>query len=88
MKVIYKYKLDFSEIQDVPMPAGAKILSAQMQKGSLCMWALVDPAKVDESVRIYIAGTGHNINNENMVYIDTFQQLGGEFVFHAFRGIE
>ena len=48
MKTIWKFELELRTIQHVIMPAGAVILTAQMQKDKLCIWALVDPEGVPE----------------------------------------
>lgn len=42
-RTIWKYPLAITDTQNVMMPEGAEILSAQMQGDTLCLWALVNP---------------------------------------------
>lgn len=86
MKTIWKYALEVSDRQTVNMPVGSKMLSIQTQNEKPCLWVLVNPKEVgliDITIRIY--GTGHNIESEQLTYIDTFQLSGGMLVFHAFK---
>lgn len=85
MKMVYKYKLDTTDVQTVQMPKGAEILTVQVQSGYWpCLWALVDPTQEMENMKIRIAGTGHYIEEDIVKYIGTFQLQGGALVFHAF----
>jgi hypothetical protein len=62
-KVIYKYPLKVTDVQEVQMPAGARVLSAQMQQQPfgeiLCVWALVETDEPNEARRFYVVGTGN-----------------------------
>lgn len=86
---IWKFPLQFGTGLQVKMPRGAKILTAQVQKEKLCIWAIVDPENNVEVRNFSVAITG---SNEDMVeglfkdnYIGTFQMAGGEFVGHLFE---
>ena len=39
---ILKYKLDFNDNFTIPMPQGAKPLYVGVQRGTPCVWCLVD----------------------------------------------
>ena len=69
------------------MPAGAKILSVQVQRDNCCIWALCDDGKnvKSEKREIAIYGTGNPIPDNPWKYISTFQLFGGDLVFHAFE---
>lgn len=86
---IFKYPLVVTDEQTVRMPgARPKILSAQVQNGTICLWALVDAASpVISDVKISIFGTGNPLpeNVGTMVFIDTVQLHGGSLVFHVFQ---
>lgn len=86
MKTIYKYSLELVEFQKVELPENAEILSIQLQRGWICLWALVDTLanKVERSFEIY--GTGQEIekSNGNRKYLTTFQTESG-LVFHVFE---
>lgn len=86
---IYKYTLAVDDEQAVVMPQGSKILSAQVQRESICLWALVDEGAYGRETRtIRIHGTGHDVpNSDNLEFIDTVQLVGGELIFHVFEVI-
>ena len=88
MKTIYKYPLPrLGALNQILMPSGARILSANMQGSNLCVWALVDP-DAEMVVRTFVVrGTGHPCpNTENLAFVDTVQ--APPFVWHLFDGGE
>jgi hypothetical protein len=86
MKSIYKYPITVTDQQTVSMPAGAEILTAQVQRGQVCLWARVDPQKDDVRTQrnIRVAGTGHSVGPD-WKYIGTVHLMGGDLVFHIFE---
>lgn len=87
MKTVYKYALKLSAIQTVTMPGAmsAKLLSVQVQRDIICLWAFIDTDLPNEDIQIIIAGTGHPVEYDSVHHIDTFQVKGGEGVFHVFK---
>lgn len=88
MKSIWKYPLGVTDIQDVPMPIGAEVLSVQIQHGMPCIWAIVDTAGKTEHRVFKMYGTGHPLTineKDNEVFIGTFQVNAGALVFHLFE---
>ena len=91
MDMIYKYILDLEHEQILNMPDGAKFLSAQAQKGKICVWAIVDPDELPVEYTFNVYGTGHPLP-EDLVkkiekcgsgcFIDTVQMSG--LVLHVF----
>ena len=81
--VIYKYELALTERQVIQMPDCPEILSAQVQDGSIFLWALVIPSLKDIDVSIAVYGTGEPIYSANETYISTCQLNG--FVWHIFK---
>ena len=84
MEVIYKYPLQImSGIQTVELPDKSKLLSAQMQGSSLCLWARVNPkfAKINRHFRVI--GTGQEFNSVGLEYVATIQDA--PFVWHLFE---
>jgi hypothetical protein len=85
-KTIWKFPLkgphDYNEIE---MPKGAEILTAQVQNKTICLWAMVDPEAPKETRMIEIAGTGTTIIDPDgpRKYIATVQV--GPYVFHLFE---
>ena len=81
---IYKYKISLLDKQELILPKQAKILSVQVQNGSICIWALVDENLEKEKRQVLIIGTGENIEDDLFVYtyIGTIQQA--PYVWHIF----
>ncbi len=83
-KTIWKYHASPSGRWTQLMPAGAEILSVQIQRGQVEMWALVD-ANRPEEVRAFVTyGTGHPMPDDPGKFIGTFQLASGDLVFHLF----
>ena len=86
-KTIFKYKLKIEGLQAVTMPAGAKILSVQIQNGLPCAWALIncdEKETCDKHIETY--GTGRYIRYDlgiSREFISTYQV--GNLVFHVFE---
>jgi len=85
MKTIHKYPLRITDTQDVPMPFGARILTAQLQNGGLSLWALVENGNTPEPREVRIVGIGNPADVEGFDYIATVQ-MGGDWqlVWHVF----
>ena len=82
--VIYKYPLEEGiGSQQVELPAGARILCAQMQGPSLFLWAIVNPVHPFEHRNFFVVGTGQPFPEGTASYISTVQQ--GPFVWHVFE---
>lgn len=87
METICKYEIMFRVSQSITMPEGAKILSVQNQRGSLCLWVQCDTRKSMQQRTIVIACTGDRLycpGNE-FKYIDTVQE--DMFSWHVFEQI-
>lgn len=85
MRTIYKYKLEpnFGTLQ---MPKGAQVLTVQIQHGTPCLWAKVDPTQPTERRTFNVYGTGHEMPDDPcLVYVATFQVDGGALVWHVFE---
>ena len=86
---LYKYPLDLSceQPQSLSLPAGAKILSMQVQHGRPCLWALVEPNAASECWTVRIVGTGAPFELQpHEAYLGTVQMNDGALVWHAFGG--
>jgi len=89
-KEIWKYILEVENNFVIEMPKGADILSAQVQFGIPCIWALVNPTAEKEKRSFLIVGTGHQIHYDmgvNYKYIGTFLLMQEAFVAHLFENI-
>lgn len=91
--VVWKSVIKIIRDGDVTLPKGARILTAQMQGSSLCLWSLVNSAMPEELRTIRVYGTGHPIAPPDTLaddplstlrYIATVQDRGG-LVWHVFE---
>jgi hypothetical protein len=87
MQTIYKYPMKLEDEQLIDMPRGAEVLTVQVQRDAVWLWAKVDPDEPLIPRRILTHGTGHEVTEAAGRYIDTFQLHGGDLVFHVFEGI-
>lgn len=84
IKRIHKYPIAIDDDAYAKMPLGAEVLTAQIQHGRLCVWALVDTERQLSRRTFRIVGTGYPIPDwEALRYIATAQD--GHFVWHVFE---
>ncbi len=85
---VYKYPITPpSNYFTLDLPKGAQILTADVQGGIVCLWALVDPEAPTQTRKFRWAGTGHEISEapENLRHVSTFFMQGELLVFHIFE---
>jgi hypothetical protein len=86
MRKVLKFKIETKDVNKIEVPLDAKFLSAQCQKGQICVWALCENTTLKELRIVEIFGTGHDIpDDENLIFIDTVQLLDGDIVLHVFE---
>lgn len=93
---IYRYELDVTDTQDVPMPAGATLLHVEaLGHRQIELWAAVDPQALTRTRVIAIVGTGHDfttflpIENHYLGTVIAFPGMGAaRAVWHVFDGGE
>lgn len=83
IQTVWKFPLALAQTQDVLMPAGARILSIQVQDEMLCAWALVNPEADRERRYFLIVGIGHEMPKGRYTYLATVQM--DSFVWHVFE---
>lgn len=94
-KFLYKYFIEHNDIEDfyngkITLPINAKILSVQIVKDSLCVYALVDPTETETCIiEFLISATGNSFGdqeitelNENCLFMGTFVDSGA-LVWHV-----
>lgn len=85
MKTIYKYTLE-SPQSEIQMPAGAKILTAQMQGVQMVLWAeCVAGEEAKDTRRIEVFGTGHKMPDAQRTYIATVPD--GDYIWHVYENL-
>jgi hypothetical protein len=83
---IWKFQLQVVDLQEVDLPAGAKILTVQMQGALPYLWALMSPTAPKIKRAFYIFGTGHTITQELVAALDYVGTVHfGMFVWHVFE---
>jgi hypothetical protein len=85
--MIYKYPLELTDSQELFLPKDGLILSVQIQRNQIMLWALVDSNVKDHERRIIrIYGTGQeHIPASELRFIATVQMNNGQFVWHVFE---
>jgi len=88
--VIYKYELHVGAATAIVMPAGAIVLTVQMQGNRLVMWALLDATlPLTETRTFRVVGTGHPIPDiAQLHYLGTAQMHGFGLVWHVYEKFE
>lgn len=85
---VFKYVLE-PGVSAITIPEGAEILTVQVQREQLVLWALVDPTAPTEIREFRVMGTGHEIGPEigpdRHTYVGTAQLMGGALVMHVFE---
>ncbi len=86
---IFKYPIEVKDRFYVDMPAGARILSVQVQHNIPQIWAVVDVLMPKVERAFWVRGTGHELGIAAAgKFVGTFQLDGGSLVFHLFDGGE
>ena len=87
MREVWKYQTPIEDRFGIEMPKNAAILCVQVQNGTPCIWVLVDPRQAEKETKQFrLAGTGHRMENHEIVkYIGSYQLSGGQLVFHLFE---
>ena len=87
IKTIYKYPVTEGKIY---LPLNAEILSAKLVRGTICIYALIDPTEtMKKEHKVCVFGTGYAIQEdkiENMDFINTIvesNEVFGELVWHV-----
>ena len=88
-RVIWKFPLEVTDVQDIEIPHGSILLSVQTQNKTPCLWALIYNTEAEkEVIRLRTIGTGNPISDEDFDprdFLGTYQLGGGSFVGHVFQ---
>lgn len=83
MKTVHKYPLKLQAEQSVAIPRGGKILSAQLQGDTICVWVEVDDTtEKRQHVTFIVVGTGCEVPTYANHHIATVQM--GPMVWHLY----
>ena len=88
---IWKYGIKVGDNVCIRMPKDAELLPVQVQKGQVCIWAIVNSENEYEDRYFHIYGTGHDIPVDILrsgIFLGTFQLHDGDLVFHMFEKVK
>lgn len=85
MSVIWKFELPLDTVADVNMPAGATVLSVDLQGDTAVLWANCDPRQGAQARRFANVFTGHEVPNWAGRFIGTVNQRDARLVWHVFE---
>ena len=83
-RAIWKFPIKITDMQHIEVPGALTPLHVAFQGGQLCLWGAVWPGYSQVRVPVYIIGTGHPYDVEEMEHVGTVQD--GLFVWHVFVG--
>lgn len=81
---IWKFPLRAVDEQTIGVPRGGQILSVAVQRGTIVVYALVDPKAPFENRVVRIHGTGHSCDLDGFRFVGTALLVDGDLVFHVF----
>jgi len=85
MKTIWKHPIEITDMQDVFMPHGSRLLSVQQQRGEWQGWFLVpDTAAPAMRITVNVVGTGNPVTRDLGRYVCTSQDSRLKAVWHFF----
>ncbi len=88
-RVIWKFTLKVTDVQDIEIPHGSILLSVQTQNETPCLWVLVYNTEAEkEVIRLITIGTGNPISDDDFDlrdFLGTYQLSNGSFVGHVFQ---
>lgn len=82
---VWKYEVPVRNRFELEMPAGARIVSLQLQYDRPVLWAVVDPEAPKVTRMFGVVGTGTVVDFKLPKHIGTFQLHGGKTVLHVFE---
>jgi hypothetical protein len=85
MRRVYKYPVPVNKVFTLKLPEKAEILTVQMQQDNPKLWVLVEVGQPAITRTFRLAETGYDIEEENLVYINTFQVDSGQLIYHLFE---
>lgn len=84
-KSVWKYDVSITDYFVVVMPVDSEILHFGLQDGLPMLWVLVDPSKDLMRRKFRLAGTGHDIIEDELTYIGTVKMINDTTIFHLFE---
>ena len=87
MKTVYKYTIgQIADSVTLSLPIGAQPLCVNLQRGIICLWAIVDTEEVQkEDVTVVCVGTGHPMDDHlDYKYLGTILVANDALVLHYF----
>lgn len=83
---VWKFELRIADRQNVLMPEGWKTVRIEMQRGVVCLWAMVSSSSERRLYEFRCFGTGHSIVGPLGDHVGSVLTEDGAFVWHYFEG--
>lgn len=87
---IYKYSLEITDEQIIPVQSFEKVLSVIEMNDRLYLYCVVNEFLSNiTDVKVYIKGTGHSLDDiygKELQFMGTFPTYNGKLVWHVFVG--
>lgn len=84
---VWKYEFPITDHFSIPLPSGARVLTAQMQGDVPVMWVEVDEQAARTPRHFHVIGTGNPFPQFLALnYIATIQER--RFVWHVYEQVE
>jgi len=96
MKTVWKFPCNLDEVNDnnqivFNMPAGAKVISTEVQHGIVVIWAVIDDQVPEvQRRRFEFVGTGAPLlqsETKEYRFVGTVMLISGNLVWHVFEVI-
>ena len=85
MRTIWKFELETTDEQTIPIPEGGKILTVAVQREIPCLWVECYSGAVMVKRTFNVYGTGHPLPDNPGKYIGSYMLHGGTFVGHVYE---
>lgn len=85
MFTMYKYPFKFEREVTIAMPSGPTMLSAQMQKDTPCLWAMVHSENELKEYKLACYWTGEEIKDADKLRFIATIQAADDLVWHVFE---
>lgn len=88
MKQVFKQNLEVISTQTITLPKNAKILCVKEQYDKLVLYFEQDTeVSPHKEVKIIIVGTGHQLPELKLEFLDTVMVFGGQLVWHVYKEV-
>ena len=85
-KSIWKFPLEYTDLQIISVPKNSKPIAVGEQNGTIMMWMEVDVSKEKKDMKVLVVGTGYEYDSSGLKFIGTTIMSNG-LVWHVFAEV-